>query len=348
MNLSMLINSNFMKKIFIGNASHIPKMVCSGHENPESQINIRLNVETPMDFTLKTIGGMDVTRNNLMVELRPQIIGIMFRSELVSLLESFPKSLFLSLHDPGHIKEPDYCIGKIGLQYHDQVRLGEYSFVLFKTSYCKNYCLSPLRLLGHYLHERIFLFFDNDAHNEHKMKAHYLFNNWLLYCLPRAVALTSFDDGKYTNMFPLDLIGQTDSPYFILSITSRYPSLPYILKNKRLAVSYISLDDTDNAYAMGKNNKRICVKPDEMIVKTKLSPVFSIPVPTSALSVRELDIVDSYLVDYHTVIIAKTRNFTLNSKGLYFCHVQRIFQQYLMNQNRALPYVIRRYKRSVN
>ena len=115
-----------------------------------------------------------------------------------------------------------------------------------------------------------------------------------------------------------------------------------------MAVSHISLDDTDNVYAMGKNNKRICVKPDDMIVKTKLSPVFSIPVPISALSVRELDIVDSYSVDYHTVVIAKTRNFTLYSKGLYFCHIQRIYQRYLMNQNRALPYVIRRYRRSVN
>lgn len=329
----------------MGNASHLPKWVCSGLVNPEKQTVIRLNTSNNKDAACNKLHGRDITNNHVVVELRPHLIGIMFNREESRIPEYNQDSFFLSLHDPGHRDNPDYCFGKIGLRYYDSLVLDDYFFVLFITTYSRNFCLSPLRIQSHYLYERVFLFFENDPHNYHKMKPHYLFNNWLIYSLPRAVALVSFDDGKNSNMYPMDLIGPTDSPYYILSLTTIYPSVPYLLKDKRLAVGHMPLNQIDNVYAMGKNNKRISVPREELIVETALSPVFSIPVPVAAINIRELDIVTSFEVCYHTIIIAKTRNFVRNNEDLHFCHVQRIYQRYLMDQNRPLPYVVRQYKR---
>ena len=334
-----------MKKLFMGNASHLPTWVCTGHSRPESQVTLRVNISNRQPTALQHFQDLDVTSNHLIVELRPQLLGIMLSEKDADLVRQHPEEFYLSLHDPEHQKMPNYCIGKVGLRYRQNIDLHEHVFVIFETTYCKNYCLPAWRVQSHFLYERVKLYFDNDPHTTQKMTPQYLFSNWLLFSLPRAVALVSFDDGEHSNMFPMDLIGATDSPYYLLSLTSNDPSLPHILNAKKLVVSHIPLDQTDQTYAMGKNHKQESVGRKDMIVETKLSPVFKIPVPSSALCVRELNIVDSYRVDYHTIIVTNLEHFKHFRDGLHMCHVQRIYQRYLLNHNRALLDVERQYQR---
>ena len=334
-----------LKKLFMGNAASLPKWVCVGHSDPMSQVRINFNTRRPLDPASTSLHNRDVTKNNIVIELRPQIVGFMFSPEEHALIEAHPDAFFLSLHDPGHTRQPGFCIGEIGLRYNGFKAVGDRVFVMFITTFCRNHCLHPLRIMGHFFYERVFLLFENDPHNYHKMKPKYLFNNWLIYSLPRAVALVSFDDGENTNMFPMDLIGVTDSPYFILSLTTIYPSTPYIKRCGKLAVSYVPLAILDTVYAMGKNNKRVCVPRDEMLVSTRLSPLYSIPVPEEAIYIREVEIVDSFEIGFHTIFVATTMNFERYTEEMHFCHVQRIYQRYLMDQARGLPYRVRQYKR---
>jgi len=330
----------------MGNASHLPTWVCAGHDNPQTQAAIFLNAKKTKDTALQGFARVDISTNHVLVELRPQFIAIMVNAKDLNLFTEYPDEFYLTFADPEHATEPNKIFGEIGLCFKRHINIAEYALVLFETTYCKNYCLSSWRIQSHYLYERIKLFFDRNPHNTQKMSSYYLFSNWLLFSMPRAVALVSFDDGQYSNMFPMDLIGPTDSPYYVLSLTSSDPSLPHILKNRRLVVSHVPLHETDNVYAMAKNHKRQSTSREEMIVDTKLSPDFNIPIPVSALCIRELDIVTSFDVDYHTIIISQVRNFERYKQGLHMCHVQRIYQRYLLNQNRALPQVDRLYKRA--
>jgi hypothetical protein len=320
-----------LRQLLLGDAHVLPTWICVGHASPADQVTVRL----------EGLGRvLDVTGNNVMVELRPLVVAIGFEAGTVARhLGRAP--LALSLHDP---LGGDRCLGRVGLEHVETLPLPGREIGLFSTTWCDNRCLPPSTIRRHYAFERIKLALDHNPRNEHKMAPRELFCNWLLFSSPRPVFLVSFDDGVRGNMFPMDLLGPTDTPYYLLALTTTDPSLPFILRSRRLAVSAIPLEYTPTAYAIGRNHAVASIAWDSLPLATTRSLEYGIPVPRDALSVRELWIDRTHRTDHHTLFLATTRRFERYHADLQMCHVQRIYQRYLIERARPLPSTDRGYR----
>lgn len=322
----------WVKRLMLGDAHQLATWVCAGHNDPAAQTQVLLHgLDRPLD----------VSRNHVIVELIPLMVAIMFERADRPRLERRPVSL--SLHDP---ENSGYCLGDIALRFTEAIPVGpDHVLAVFTAGRCRNYCLPGWRMQGYYLYERVKLWFDRDPRNVYKQPPRILFCNWLLFAFPREVTLVSFDDGRHCNMFPMDLIGTTASPYFLLSLSHTDPSLPHLLRHKRLAISSVPMELTPTVYAMGKHHKQAHVAVEDWPLGTRKSDLFGTPVPEQALAVRELEIVATHTLPTHRLIIAETRRVDEPRGGLRMCHVQRSYQQYLLQRQRALASVARGYTR---
>lgn len=309
----------------MGAGSDLPTWVCVGHESPETQVRIDLEgLGVPVDVTL----------NHVMVELRPFRIAIAVNENDVDPHSVRDQQTSLVLRES---RDSNRVLGRVSLRFGDVITHSPYSFLLFETLRATNQCLPWLQVQSHYLYERCKRLVDRDPRNVHRMTTADLFSCWLLYSLPRKVALVSFYDNDRGNMFPMDLIGVTDSPYYLMSLTSKDPALPLIVASRKLAVSDVPVGYASIVYGLAKNHHRESIDFSELPFETGRSRQFGIPVPNDALSVREVYIERCHEVDHHTVFITTTRNIESRRAGLQLYHVQRVYQQYLAVHGRPLP-----------
>lgn len=314
----------WLKRICLGSSHRLPTWVCVGHASPTQQVHV----------VLEGLGEpINVTHNHVVVELRPLVLAICFKGHgHFSTLKRAKLQLTLSEAQP-----TEYALGSVTLETRDVIKLPADELCLFNVTGSASLCLPKTRLHLHYLYERVKLRLDRDPRNVYKMRPKPLFSMWLLYALPRPVALVSYADGQRSNIFPMDLIGPTDSPYFLLSLGQTRPSLPFIKNSGKLAVSMIPLEQTAVALQLGKNHRIDTADWRTLPFDTVPSHTFGLPTPSGALTVRELEVVEAHDLTEHTILIATTRHIEQRASGLHMCHAQRTFQHYLMERGRELP-----------
>jgi flavin reductase (DIM6/NTAB) family NADH-FMN oxidoreductase RutF len=313
----------WISRLAWGDADGLPMWVPVGHPDPESQAQI----------LLEGMGDpIDVTRNNVMVDLHPFTFAISLDGEVDNgrLARARPA---LVIREP---RPPHAVLGRIRLRFREVLDLPPHRIVLFETAGCANGCVEPLRLRMAYLYERARLMLDRNPNNE-KMKPSEQFSNWVAYFLPRPVHLVSFLHEGRGNIFPMDLVGTTASPYYLLGLHRKRPSLPLIAASGRLAISAIPAEYTRHAFKIGKNHRVATVDWPDLPFATEPSATYAIPVPAAALAVREVQIHATREVGNHVILAATTTHLQRRATGPEMCHVHRFYQAYLRRGGRALP-----------
>ncbi len=313
----------WIRRLALGDAHDLPMWVPVGHDDPESQVQV----------LLEGFGApIDVTSNNVIVDLHPFCYAISLEGDdsNADLARARPA---LVVREP---KPPYGTLGRIRLRFRETMDLPLHRIVLFETAGCANRCLQPLRLRMTYLYERIRLLLDRNPHNE-KMKPSEQFSNWVAYFLPRPVHLISFEHEGHGNIFPMDLIGTTASPYYLLSLHRKRPALPLILASGKLAVSAIPGEFTPIAYRLGRHHRVATVDWTDLPFATVPSATYGIPVPADALSVREVRLHSTHEVGKHVILVTTTTQVQRRRTAPEMCHVNRLYQAYLRRGGRALP-----------
>jgi flavin reductase (DIM6/NTAB) family NADH-FMN oxidoreductase RutF len=127
----------------------------------------------------------------------------------------------------------------------------------------------------------------------------------IFYICPRPVVLVSVETPSHSNIFPMDLIGNIEPGLFTLALRSTSISIPVLRELRRAALSSVPASDRALAYGLGAHHKNPLVSWHELPFVLERSSRFSLPVPATALRVREVEIDDFREIGSHTFFVTR-------------------------------------------
>ena len=159
----------------------------------------------------------------------------------------------------------------------------------------------------------------------------------IFYICPRPVVLVSVDDGSHSNLFPMDLIGPVSQDRFTLALRSTSPSIATMKSARRVALSDVPARDYATAYKLGAHHKNAMVDWDRLPFEIHRSREFSLPYPSIALRVRELQILDFDTIGSHTFFLTRKISEHAAGEAAQFFHTSGIYQHFRSCNGRPFP-----------
>ncbi len=300
----------------------IPPHVAVGSVDPQQAVAVSLH-------GLST--SLDVTTNAVVVSLRPLLFAVGFTSS--EQLESEIRSSNLSF-EFRELSELDELLGTIHLKATGVVRMGEFDFFLFRATGFENNCLGMLQEKRYYAAEWWKFQRKPDPYNFY-MAPRDLFSHMVFYTVPRPVVLITTMYENQSNIFPMDLIGPTSSPYFLLALRTTSPSIPLMRESRKIVMSNIPVSYTDIAYQLGVHHKLSDIDWDTLPFETSSSVNFGFPTPVDSLRVREQAVERVLEVGSHTLFITRTIGDGFRKSGLAMHHIQGFWEQRLRERDTA-------------
>jgi flavin reductase (DIM6/NTAB) family NADH-FMN oxidoreductase RutF len=237
----------------------------------------------------------DVTRNNVVAALRPFTLGVMFDAGAPA---GGDPLLCLREHGSGRL------LGAIHLRPAGSIALPGHRFGLFETVACRNCCVTPVNLSFYYLREkwRAALRQRRNPFN-FRMTRTDLRCSHAFYICPRPVVLVTVQHEGSNNMFPMDLIGPTDSPWFSMALRSTSPAVRLIGQSRRMALASVPFRYKSTAYELGRHHRLPRIDLDSLPFATRPSPAYGLPVMEDALRVREVQVEEFHEVGSHVLFV---------------------------------------------
>jgi flavin reductase (DIM6/NTAB) family NADH-FMN oxidoreductase RutF len=125
----------------------------------------------------------------------------------------------------------------------------------------------------------------------------------VFYICPRPVVLVSVEHEASGNLFPMDLIGPTDSPWFSMALRSTSPAVRLMQQSRRMALSGVPFAYQAIAYELGKHHRLSNIDWDALPFPTTRSPLFHLRVPDAALRVCEVYVHEFHEVGSHVLFL---------------------------------------------
>jgi flavin reductase (DIM6/NTAB) family NADH-FMN oxidoreductase RutF len=273
---------------------------------------------------------LDVTYNNVVAALRPFTIGVMLRLNRPEDLNGRP--LRLCMHERGSTNR---LLGTIHLRFVHSIPLAEHRLCLFETSRFENFCVASLKLRLYDLYEQWRI-----ARRQRRSPYNFLMTmddvlcSHVFYICPRPVVLVTVEHEGAGNMFPMDLIGPTDSPWYTMALRSTSPAVHLMQQSRRMALASIPVSLKAAAYEMGKHHKKTNIDWASLPFPTTASPLFGLPVPVAALRVREVQVADFHEVGSHILFITSVEHETSTrlDSGMQLFHSFSAYRRHLLHE----------------
>jgi flavin reductase (DIM6/NTAB) family NADH-FMN oxidoreductase RutF len=269
----------------------------------------------------------NVTRNNVIAALRPFTIGVMIDRNEAQPREGQP--FHLCMNDR---RTPQQLLGVIDLRFVRTLDLSDHRFCLFEVDASENLCVPAASLRLYYLEER-------RREEKRRRKNPYNFQmtpndlraSHVFYICPRPVVLVSVEHEDSGNLFPMDLIGPTDSPWFSMALRSTSPAVRLMQQSRRMALANIPFAYQGIAYELGKHHKLANIDWTALPFATARSPLFNLRVPDAALRVREVSVKEFHEVGSHVLFIVSMARETIPGgvKSLQLFHAFESYRRYL-------------------
>jgi flavin reductase (DIM6/NTAB) family NADH-FMN oxidoreductase RutF len=296
---------------------NIPRYGPLALEGPQSEISVSLEGDGE---------SLDVTRNNVVAALRPFTIGVMLPVNRAERLSG--RTLRLCMRETGGRQR---LLGTITLQWTRAILLEGYSFCLFETPACENFC-SPAPTLGWYDFHTTWRVYRSRKRNPYnfQMTRSDLRCNWVFYICPRPVVLVTVEHNGASNMFPMDLIGSTDSPWFSMALRRTSPAIKLMQESRKMALADVPFACKDFAYELGKHHRKETIDWASLPFPTGRSELFKLPVAEAALKVREVRVEQFHDVGSHVLFLTRILQETPHgvSRNQMF-HAFSSYRQYL-------------------
>ena len=289
----------------------------------------------PQDAIQVRLAGMaadfDVTANNVVAALRPLTLAIGLDQQRCAALER-ASELRLRFLDSGSQRE----LGVLGLERLRDWTTTDATLALFSVSSGTHRCLPwPYRSWSRWLQNRAVR--RNTDPGNFALSPEATQQIMIFYICPRPVVLVSVERDRHSNIFPMDLIGPIASDRFTLALRSTSVSVEPMKSARRVAISDISAGDRQIAYRLGAHHKNAQIDWSGLPFNIIRSPHFSLPVPDSALRVRELEILDFEIVGSHTLFLTRVISDHSTGDGARLFHTSGIHQRFRIRSGRALP-----------
>jgi hypothetical protein len=206
--------------------------------------------------------------------------------------------------------------------------------ILFRARYSKNYCLPKRHLFAHYCRYRYSLWRKIDVPG---IQMSFLERRavMVMFIRPHPVVLLSLCNEAGGNIFPMNIIGDLGSGYFALALKESRLAAHLVECACRVAISNVPLSQTSTAYKLGVNHRKHSINWNELPFPTKLSSVFSIPVPTFAHRVREMEVETVHKLGSHIFFVARLVSDEISPGSAGLCIVHGFYQGWRMKGRRA-------------
>jgi hypothetical protein len=145
------------------------------------------------------------------------------------------------------------------------------------------------------------------------------------------------DDGTHSNLFPMDLIWPVSADCFTLALRSTSPSIATMKSARRVALSDVPARDYATAYKLGIHHKNAMVDWQRLPFEIERSRQFSLPYPSIALRVREMQILDFDTIGSHTFFVTRKVSEYSAQDAAQFFHTSGIYQHFRSCNGRPFP-----------
>lgn len=320
--------SSFLRRLILV-AGRVPRYLVVGERDTQQQIRVTLDGLGP---------SIDVTHTHVMVSLRPLTIALASPpGQPPDALERTPLRLRVSPWN-----EPDVTLGTVGLRHTDSINVGDTALHLFQMDGSTNTCM-PRAAWAVFAAYHGWGDWKRRKQRNTPMAPRDLEALQVLYICPRPVVLVTVQHGSASNLFPMDLIGPTDSPYFLLGLRRTSPSIRLIKESERLTVSDAPLEYTAAAFKMGEHHEKEWIDWDALPFATGPSAGHGLPVPRDALRVRDLAMREARDVGSHTLFITEVVREERRRDGLQMAFITGPYYRRLLLRGiePALPPVAR-------
>ena len=316
----MLIKEQCKRILFGGR--NLSQWLAVGIEGEPEQISISLH---GLEATL------DVTRNCVVAALRPLTFGVGLEASLEELHRA---QLSLRFEDSTTKRH----LGEVGLMSVNVLTLENRRLALFQRGDYRNRYFSQLHVAARYLAQSYRIGQQRKKHDPYnlKMARPDLESMFLFYTRPRPVVLVTVVYGENSNIFPMDLIGPTETGYFTLALRSTSPAVELIKASRRVALSGVPAAQVAIAYELGKHHKKQSIDWNALRMEMTKSPLLGLPVPRFALDVREMCVDHVHTIESHTLFAAKTMMEHRGTGGSRLFHVPGYFADYCERIGRPL------------
>jgi flavin reductase (DIM6/NTAB) family NADH-FMN oxidoreductase RutF len=277
-------------------------------------------------------GEFDVTRAAVVAALRPLTLGVGLDAQLLAAVEARSRSQlrFVDL-------ESKLTVGTLELRHSGNWNTSGAAIGLFEVERGTHRCVAwPYRPWNRWLQNRRLLRRQHDPTNFF-MPPEAVQQQMIFYICPRPVVLVSVDDGSHNNLFPMDLIGSVSPDHFTLALRSTSPSVPTMKSARRVALSDVPARDYATAYKLGIHHKNVKVDWNGLPFEIHRSREFSLPYPSIALRVREMQILDFDTIGSHTFFLTRKISEHAAGDAPQFFHTSGIYQYFRSCNGRPFP-----------
>jgi flavin reductase (DIM6/NTAB) family NADH-FMN oxidoreductase RutF len=276
--------------------------------------------EALVDVKLVTRRGeLDVSSNNAVAALQPLTLRLELDEQIRSALAA--GRAWLHLVD----RRLARVIGVLEIGARRDWEVAGSTIGLFEVKRATHYCTSwPRRLWDTWLYARAARRAPAGRQIMTPMGVEQLL---IFYLRPRPVFLVGVNDGRHSNLFPMDLVGPLPCGGFTLALRNTSVSVETIKNDRRLALCDLPASACDIAYRLGAHHKNPSIDPARLPFRLLKSEIFSLPVPEIALRVREVEILDFQTVGSHTLFIGRFRSERTRATGPQLCHTSGAHQR---------------------
>lgn len=307
-----------IRKLLLGEKP-IPQYVGVGLRDPQMQIRVWFHGEGE---------PIEVTRNNVTAALRPFTIGI---AEQPGHSNASPSGATeagkgrLVFQEWGGTEK---ILGEILLRQVRTIDTGHGIIRLFEIAGHRNYCLPLLKMQLHYL----WRWWQGRKHTggyNFRMATADLYAYYVFTICPRPVVLVSVIHEASSNIFPMDLIGPTDSPYFLMALRNTSPAVALMKASRQMVLSGCPFSYQSIAYDLGTHHRKERINWEDLSFKVHPSPTFGIPMPDDAVFVREVSVEETYEVGSHTLFLTRIVNEERYNENPQLFHIAGYYHDWL-------------------
>jgi flavin reductase (DIM6/NTAB) family NADH-FMN oxidoreductase RutF len=272
----------------------------------------------------------DVTRHHSMACAAPFTICIAF-AEGQNPGEEELKRLTLKFCERNGQKR---VLGEIGLRLTSIIQEVGLLLILFEARSSTNYCLPRVRLWAHYLFHAYSRLRKVDT-SEIKMSFLERRAAMVMFIRPHPVSLVSLAGETGGNIFPMNLMGDLGNRYFAFALKDSRRAAHLVERTRRIALSSVPLSQASLAYQLAVNHTKESIEWDQLPFATRVSTMFSIPIPVFTQRVREMEVTKVKNIGSHVFFLARIVHDEIFSSGPGLSVIHGFYQAWRLNGRRA-------------
>jgi hypothetical protein len=266
----------------------------------------------------------DISATHWLLCLNPVVFGIWFVNDGRQIPSGDEAAYQMYFMDSDKNSAP---VAVLKLSYFNKIEEKDGAIVLLKLDSSKIHHVNSIRARLIY-----YRYYKKPEQDFFKLKSYSA-----AYSYPRRVRLTSFREGDWYNIFPMDLVG--DIPHsrrWVFGLRHSNVSLPRIIETGKMAVSEVPSEFKKMIYELGKHH-RAPLSAGTPAFGLVESEKFGFPIPVWADSYKEIRILRTMNLGSHMLLWGEEVNEkTLNAEHPHLFHIH--FLHYLHQKNEGLAY----------